>query len=51
MTDKEMELLYIIRNHDNPKEALNYALLLMFDFLKKPEELQDTSSEHHRESA
>ena len=51
MTDHELELLYIIRTHENPEKALKIALDLMIDFLEKHEALQDTSSEHPRESA
>lgn len=51
MTDHELELLYIIRTHENPKKALEIAFELMIDFLKKREAPPDTSFEHHRESA
>lgn len=51
MTDNELELMYIIRTSENPEETLKIALDLMIDFLKKREELQDTSFEHPRESA
>ena len=51
MTNNEKELLYIIRNHDNPEQALKIALDLMYLFLKQHEEPQCTSSENLRESA
>ena len=51
MTDNEKELLDIIRSHDNPKQAVEIAIELMIDFLKKREEPQDTSSVHPRVSA
>ena len=51
MTDHELELLYIIRTHENPKKALEIAFELMIDFLTKREALQDTSFERPPESA
>ena len=51
MTDNELELLYIIRNYENPEKALKIALDLMVDFLGKHEALQDTSFERPPESA
>lgn len=51
MTDHELELLYIIRSHDDPEKALQIAMSLMIDFLAKREAPQDTSSEHLQESA
>lgn len=51
MSDNEKELLNIIRNHDNPEQAVEIAIKLMFDFLKKHEVPQDTSSVRPRVSA
>ena len=51
MTDNEKELLNIIHEHDNPECAIEIALNLMIDFLKKREVPQDTSSEHRQVSA
>ena len=51
MTDHELELLYIIRTHENPEKALEIALDLILDFLPSPEAPQDTSLEHLSESA
>ena len=51
MTENELELLYIIRNHDDPEKALQIAMNLMIDFLAQREELRDTSSERPPESA
>ena len=51
MTENELELLNIIRTNENPEKALHIAMELMITFLMKLEELQDTSSEHQRESA
>lgn len=51
MTENERELLYIIREHDNPEQAVKIAIELMIAFSEKPEVPQDTFSEHPRESA
>lgn len=51
MTEHELELLYIIRTHENPEKALKIALDLMIDFLGKREALQDTFFERPPESA
>ena len=51
MTDHELELLYIIRNSENPEKTLQIALELMIDFLVKHEVPQDTSSVRPPESA
>ena len=51
MTENELELLYIIRTSENPEKALTTALDLLIDFLKKREELQDTSFERPPEFA
>ena len=51
MTENELELLYIIRNHDDPEKAVQIAMELMIDFLAKREELRDTSFERPPESA
>ena len=51
MSNNEKELLNIIRNHDNPEQAVEIAIKLMFDFLEKHEEPQDTSFVHPRVSA
>ena len=51
MSDIEKELISIIREHDNPEQAVEIAIKLMFDFLEKHEVPQDTSSVHPRVSA
>ena len=51
MTENELELLYIIRNNENPKKALEIAIDLMIDFLTKREGLRDTPSEIPPETA
>ena len=40
MTDREKELLNIIREHDNPEQALNIAVHIILEFLE-----QDGSSQ------
>lgn len=35
MTDNEMELIKMIRENDNPKEALMMATVIILDFLKQ----------------
>ena len=44
MSDIEKELISIIREHDNPEQAVEIAIKLMFDFLDEREALQCTSS-------
>lgn len=41
MTDHEQELLYIIRNHDNPEKALEIALEIIISFLEQSEPSQE----------
>ena len=40
MTDKELELLYIISNHDDPEQALKIAIKTIIEFLEQPESYQ-----------
>ena len=40
MTDRERELLNIVREHNNPEQALNLAIHIILEFLK-----QDGSSQ------
>ena len=51
MSDNEKQLISIIREHDDPEQAIEIAIKLMFDFLEKREVPQDTSFEHPRVSA
>lgn len=44
MTDHELELLYIIRNHENPEKALEIAIKTITDFLKQSESCQEPSA-------
>lgn len=50
MTDNERELLNIIREHDNPEDAIAIAIQLMVVFSTKREVPQDTLSALLRES-
>lgn len=49
MTENERELINLIRESDNPQQALATAMELMIDFLRSYGVPQDTSSELHRE--
>ena len=49
MTENERELINLIRENDNPQQALAIAMELMIDFLEKYGVPQDTSSVLHRE--
>ena len=51
MTNNEKELINIIREHDNPEQAVEIAIQLIIDFLEKHEEPQYTSSVHPPVSA
>lgn len=43
MTENEKELLYIIRNHDNPEQALNIAVQTIISFLEQHGSSQEPS--------
>lgn len=43
MTDYEQELLYIIRSHDDPEQALEIAIKTIISFLELPESFQEPS--------
>lgn len=43
MTDHELELLYIIRTHDNPEKALEIAIRTITEFLEQSEPCQEPS--------
>lgn len=51
MTENELELLYIIRNNENPEKALKIAIDLVMNFLNEREALQQTSHARPPESA
>lgn len=51
MSANEKELLNIIREHENPKKALEIAFDLLITFLEKHEVPQDTSVESPRATA
>lgn len=51
MTDYEIELLNIIRTHDNPEQALEIALQIIIEFLKQSESCPEPSVACRRESA
>lgn len=39
MTDKERELIELIRNHSDPAKALEVAVSVILDFLKRSESI------------
>lgn len=43
MTDNELELLYIIRTHENPEKALEIAIQTIIEFLEQSESYQEPS--------
>ena len=51
MTDRELELIYIIRNHENPEKALEIAIQKLFEFLEQSESCQEPSAACQREPA
>ena len=50
MTDNERELFSIIQSHNDPEQAVEFAINLAIDFLRKREAPQGTSSVHLPES-
>ena len=51
MTENEQELLYIIRNNDDPTKALEIAINIILDFLKQDESSQEQQPACSQESA
>ena len=49
MTDRELELLYIIRTHENPEKALEIAIQTIIEFLEQSEPCQEPSVACHLE--
>ena len=43
MTDNEQELINLIRENDNPEQALMTATAIILDFLKQHESYQEAS--------
>ena len=43
MTEHELELLYIIRTHENPEKALEIAIQTIIGFLEQSESSQEPS--------
>ena len=43
MTEHELELLYIIRTHDDPATALKVATETIISFLERPESCREPS--------
>lgn len=51
MTENELEVLYIIRNNENPEKALKIAIDLVMNFLNEREAPQQTFHARPPESA
>ena len=51
MANNERELLSIIRNHGDPKQAVEIAIKTILAFLEQHESSQEPSSVSHQESA
>lgn len=51
MTETEIEVISLIRNHESPEQALNIALELLIEFLDGHEKPQYTSSVPPRATA
>ena len=51
VTENERELINLIRENDNPQQALATAMELMIDFLRSYGVPQDTSSALHQEAS
>ena len=50
MTDNEFELIKMIRENDNPEEALRTAVNIIIDFLKQHESSEGQAPAFLRES-
>ena len=44
MTDQEKELIQLIRENDNPEQALMTATVIILDFLKQHESFEEPSA-------
>ena len=51
MTQNELELLNLIREHDAPEHAIEIAINIMLEFLKQDESSQEQPPVCSRESA
>jgi hypothetical protein len=51
MTDNEIKLINIIREHDNPEQAVEIAIRVMIEFLAQDESSQEQPLVYPRESA
>lgn len=51
MTDKERELIELIRNHSDPAKALEVAVSVILDFLKRSESISVQAAVDLRERA
>lgn len=51
MTDNEIKLINIIREHDNPEHAVEIAIRVMIEFLAQDESSQEQPPVYLEESA
>lgn len=51
MTENEKELLYIIRTHDDPQQALEIATRIILSFVEQHESSQAQSVAYQQELA
>ena len=51
MTNNELELLTIIQQDENPREAAMIAIGIIYDYLKKPSTYQEQYSAYLEELA
>jgi hypothetical protein len=51
MTDNEIKLINIIREHENPEQAVEIAIRVMIEFLAQDESSQEQPLVCPRESA
>ena len=51
MTDNELKLINLIRENDNPTQALMTATLIVLDYLKQHESFEEQAAVDLRESS
>lgn len=51
MTANEITLIQLIRNHDNPEEALSSAVSIILEYLAQPESFEEQAVAYLQESS
>jgi hypothetical protein len=51
MTNNERELINIIRNHDNPEQAIEIAITTILAFLEQQKSFEEQAPAYSRELA